>query len=302
MDFKLLVAACVTLAGSWASPVKRYTPTFSGGSVVAHISSNTIIEASGLCASRIHAGVLYTHNDSGDRNRIFAMSTSTGRRLMTIEIDGAHALDWEDIACGPCDGTSGHCIYVADTGGNAGGDANTIYKIREPTDDLIHGNGGTMHVHLESKLEFSWDQHDCETVMVDNHGEVYVVSKVSAGNHPKLVHLPHSAWGTNHRVFVNEGVHLPVTTGSYDPVGGDISPDGHEVLLKTYGHVYYWYVPDGDYYKHMTSAPLALPYTPERQGEAVCFDSQAAGYYTMSEGKGAPLYYYRRTNGAPVVG
>ena len=40
--------------------------------------------------------------------------------------------DWEDIACGPCAGGSGHCIYIADTGGNAGGLSNTIYRIKEP--------------------------------------------------------------------------------------------------------------------------------------------------------------------------
>lgn len=67
-----------------------------------------------------------------------------------IYIDGAHSLDWEDIACGPCPGGSGHCIYIADTGGNAGGDANTIYRIREPAH--IHDQ----HVHVESILQFRY--------------------------------------------------------------------------------------------------------------------------------------------------
>lgn len=73
---------------------------------------------------------------------------------MTIEIDGASAVDYEDIACGPCDVTSGNCIYIADVGGNTGAVSNTVYKIREPEVDLTRGNGSTIHVPLESTLEF----------------------------------------------------------------------------------------------------------------------------------------------------
>lgn len=76
---------------------------------------------------------------------------------MTIEIDGASAVDYEDISCGPCYSTSGHCIYVADVGGNSGAVSNTVYKIREPEVDLTHGKGGTFHVPIKSKLEFRLD-------------------------------------------------------------------------------------------------------------------------------------------------
>jgi hypothetical protein len=65
--------------------------------------------------------------------------------------------------------------------------------------------------------------------MVDNHGEVYVVSKVSAGHHPKFVHLPSYAWGTGRRDYVSNGVYMTITSRSHNPVGGDISPSGHEV-------------------------------------------------------------------------
>ncbi|KAH3855622.1 uncharacterized protein LOC127871059 [Dreissena polymorpha] len=296
MDFVLFVAVYLSVAVVSISQAQIYAPTFANGTVVARLRSRIIDEASGICASRIHKDVLYTHNDSGDKARIYAISTKTGQRLMTIEIDGASAVDYEDISCGPCDSTSGHCIYVADVGGNSGAVSNTVYKIREPEVDLTHGKGGTFHVPIKSKLEFSWDQHDCETIMVDNKANVYVVSKVNAGQYPKLVRLPHRAWGTKHRVKVDEGVYLSLKATRHDPVGGDISRDGREVLLKTHHHVYYWYVPDGDYYKHMTSQPLQLPYIQEPQGEAVCFDPQATGYYTTSEGRYQPLYYYRRIN------
>ncbi|KAH3855565.1 hypothetical protein DPMN_098133 [Dreissena polymorpha] len=65
--------------------------------------------------------------------------------------------------------------------------------------------------------------------MVDNKANVYIVSKVNAGQYPKLVRLPHRAWGTKHRVKVDEGVYLSLKATRLDPVGGDISRDGHEV-------------------------------------------------------------------------
>jgi hypothetical protein len=272
---------------------KRYVQ-FANGYKAATVSSNIINEASGVCASRIHKDVLYTHNDSGDTHRIFAFSATTGNRLATLTIDGAHSRDWEDIACGPCQGGSGHCIYIADTGGNAGGMENKIYRVREPN------NLYDRHLSLDSTLQFSWDQHDCETVMVDPRGEVYVISKVSPGRHGKVVHLPSNAWGRSYRTQVNSGVYLSITASSNGPVGGDISPDGKEVLIKTYGHVYHWEVPDGNYYAHLQQKPAAEPYITERQGEAVCFDANGGGYYTIGEGHHPPLYYYRKTSSSII--
>jgi len=46
---------------------------FADGVEVARLSSHSITEASGLCASRLHPGVLFTHNDSGDTHRIYAI-------------------------------------------------------------------------------------------------------------------------------------------------------------------------------------------------------------------------------------
>lgn len=80
-------------------------------------------------------------------------------------------------------------------------------------------------------FHLSWDQQDCETIMVDNKAEVYLVSKVTAGRYPKLVRLPQSAWGTKNRVKVDEGVNLSLKASRHDPVSGDISRDGHEVSL-----------------------------------------------------------------------
>src|SRR5262249_35783673 len=60
-----------------------------------------IHEASGIVASALHEDTYYVHNDSGDRARFFAVSGS-GADLGTYNVSGAGAVDWEDVARGPC--------------------------------------------------------------------------------------------------------------------------------------------------------------------------------------------------------
>lgn len=65
-------------------------------------------------------------------------------------------------------------------------------------------------------------------------------------------------------------------------------------MLKAQKTIYYWHIPNRDYYTGIQTTPLTVPYTPERQGEAVAFSADGSGYYTLSEGSNATLYYYKR--------
>jgi hypothetical protein len=125
-------------------------PEFAQAQQMGTVTSSSVTEASGLCASRAHPNVLYTHNDSGHDNEIYAIDATSGHRLATIAITGAHSRDWEDIACGPCTDLIGHCIYIGDTGGNTGNNAaNVIYRVREP--GQLHKQ---MDIQLDSFLKF----------------------------------------------------------------------------------------------------------------------------------------------------
>ena len=57
-------------------------------------------ETSGLVVSAKNPDTLWTNNDSGDSARVFAISP-TGALRGIYPLDGATALDWEDIAIGP---------------------------------------------------------------------------------------------------------------------------------------------------------------------------------------------------------
>lgn len=92
------------------------------------LDSAELSESSGLIASRQNPGVLWVHNDSGDRARIFAINEK-GQLLAEYTLPGAVAVDWEEISFGPGPGT-GDYIYVGDNGLNRDGQAHYTKKIK----------------------------------------------------------------------------------------------------------------------------------------------------------------------------
>src|SRR6185295_19059380 len=88
--------------------------SFLPGVQVGATSSATLSEASGIVGSRSLAGVLWTHNDSGDSARFFALGTD-GTLLGQFSLTGGFNVDWEDIALGPKPG-GGNYLYLADIG------------------------------------------------------------------------------------------------------------------------------------------------------------------------------------------
>jgi hypothetical protein len=128
-----------------------------------------LLESSGVAASRRHAGVLWTHNDSGGEPAVYAVD-ATGRLLGATRIEGATNRDWEDIALGPC--ASGECLYIADTGDNARSrnDA-AIYRVPEPEPGAPTARAERFPLH------FPKGKRDTEAIFVLPSGEIFLVSK-----------------------------------------------------------------------------------------------------------------------------
>jgi hypothetical protein len=86
-------------------------------------------ESSGLAVSRRHRGVLWSHNDSGNADVLFALDTS-GRILAKVRVP-VRTRDWEDVSAAPC--PAGDCLYIADIGDNrATRPRIMIYRVPEP--------------------------------------------------------------------------------------------------------------------------------------------------------------------------
>ncbi len=100
------------------------------------IQSYAISESSGIAKSRSKHDLYWTHNDSGDIARIFAIKRDgspasmgeNANRDSSIQISNAANVDWEDIAVD----SSGR-IYIGDFGNNDNARRDlALYIIREP--------------------------------------------------------------------------------------------------------------------------------------------------------------------------
>ena len=95
--------------------------------VTGRLAAPEATEISGLVASPTQPGVLWAHNDSGDRARIFALRND-GSLIASLDVPGAEATDWEDIAVGP-----GDDLLLGDIGDNQSVRKDIdIYRVPEP--------------------------------------------------------------------------------------------------------------------------------------------------------------------------
>ena len=285
------------------------TGAFLDGVVAGLVSADPIGEASGLAASQRNADVLWTHNDSGDEARIFALNTQ-GQLLGAFDLAGADAIDYEDIAVGPGPTRGLSYVYIADTGNNnahagAPRDLVQIYRVPEPA---VEANGGDQSGVLANVDVLTLDYpggeaHDAETLLVDPlSGDLLLVTKRDALNRVYRAPAP----GPGHQSIALEFVGAmswgDVTGGAglTGAVGGDVSPDGLEVLIKVYAGIYLYDRPIGTplWQALVGSVPFSNPpYTPEPQGEAIAFDADGTGFFTLSEARSAssvPLLYHGR--------
>lgn len=225
-------------------------------------------EASGLVASARHPGLYWLHNDSGNEPELFLVD-STGQAVATVRVQGVQNRDWEDIA------RRGDTLFIADMGDNqARWDTVYVHAILEPA-----ATDTTVRTVATYPFRFPDGPRDAETLLVDPlSGEWFIVSKRE--DQSRLYR--HTAPREPGRVATLE--RLPVNFPFRLAVGGDVSPDGAEVLIKTYDAVYYWERGgDESLGATLARAPRPQPYTPERQGEAIGFTLDARAYHTASE-------------------
>jgi len=101
---------------------------------IALIEDTPIVEASGLVQLRSRPDTWLTHNDAGGEPELYAIS-GAGVHTVTLPVNGADFVDWEDLAAGPCPDGNGACIYIGDIGDNdKERETISVYVVREPTE------------------------------------------------------------------------------------------------------------------------------------------------------------------------
>lgn len=266
---------------------------FAAGQEVGSIASEDIDEASGLVSSRSNINYLWTHNDSGGEPIVYLMS-KTGTEASQARLEGSQNTDWEDIAMGPGPDDAIQYLYVGDIGDNRATRNNlTIYRVAEPDLNVPNIPSSQTLSNVEAiNYVYSNGARDAESLMVDPlTKDIYIVSKRESQVGLYVLPFPQSVVEMDTAEFI---MSMPYTGF----VGGDISFDGTEVLIKTYFEVYHWARPNGVTIKDaLSEKPSRLMYTAEPQGEAICFSTDGFGFYTVSEKNSAdpvPLFFYRR--------
>lgn len=287
------VILCLLLSLTATLAVRRQAnlevPAFSAGKLVANVHEPQLTDASGLAASQKFKDVIYTHNDGAGGPYIYAINATTGEVISTMDIAMATNHDWEDIAVGPCGENS--CIYIADSGYRSGSSANTIYRVQEP--DTL---SPSLTLAIDSTATYTWSEDESQTLMVDPNGEVYLIGVIYSGR-GMVSHLPASAWGSSTPANIETTQFLPIHTHHHDPVSGDISRDGTELLIKSKSNIFYWKIENGDVLTSFTKPPVEVPYHPTGLGEAICWSADGQSYYTLPEGHHPALYVYSRLGG-----
>lgn len=256
-----------------------------------------LIEISGVASSRRYPGMLWVHNDSGDTNRLYLIDRQ-GQYYGELWLDGCSARDWEDLATGPDPASSGHFLYVGDTGDNLGVFRDRqICRVIEPELTLGEEPFSLRRSAEVLRVKFADQPRDAEALLVDplTH-DIYIVTK----REPQVVlyRLPYPQPFGGRMEVAPQGI-LALTGVS----AGDVSPDGGEILLKTLSGIFYWRIrPGASWLETLQGLPHRVPYVREPQGEALAWAADGSGYFTLSEkvlGLAPHVYFYPRLGPLP---
>jgi len=248
-----------------------------------------LVESSGVTPSARRAGVLWTHNDSGDEPRLYA-TDSAGDDLGSVRVAGAENIDWEDVASGPCASPPARCLYVADIGDNGRSrDHVVIYRLGEP-DPPGSAADTAREVPLESAtvLRYPDHPHDAEAVAVDGTARIFLITKEVFGR-PRVYLVPSRtaaqvAGEVDTLRFVGFLDVAPNLARLRVVTGAAVSPNGAILAVRTYSSLHFFRL-HGDSLPLPLTPPegLTIPFV-EPQGEGVAFLSPDLLVLTSEKG------------------
>jgi hypothetical protein len=238
--------------------------------------SPRVTESSGVVVSHSHAGTLWTHNDSGDGPYLYA-TDSLGNDHGAIRVSGAEAIDWEDLASGPCPGgrAGATCLYIADTGDNLEQRKSvTIYAVLEPVPPRTAADTQRVTAAARAlRLRYPDGSHDVEAIYVSPRDTaVYLMSKGRGGS-VTLYRVARRAWSSESVVTAERVQTLPIVPSrrvGRMVTGAAVRADGAVVAIRTYVDVFF-FQPERDGRLIPWGRPGCSIAGVDRAGEAIAF-------------------------------
>jgi hypothetical protein len=294
-----LLSACRARAEDKREPVRNGDESIWLRDVVrmGRFDNAEVKESSGMAPASGDSTLFWTHNDSGNEARLYAVD-STGRVRGRVRVRGATNTDWEAIASGPC--PEGRCLYIADVGDNgAKRPVVALWRVAEPRIRDVNSATATRLV-----FRLADGPQDIEAIYVAPDTSVWLISKRPArsaagvARPARVYRLPAAVWtGNSSGPTVAELIDsLPIVPQKGDArdwiTDAALSPpraDGSRRLaVLTSGAIQIFRVHPETGRPGLRFARCALP-VKERDAEAIGWLPDGRLLFT-NEGKGAPLY------------
>ncbi len=251
--------------------------------VSGRLEDERIREASGLARSQRQPGLLWVHNDRGNKPRVFA-TDATGAQLGRFSLDDLENNDWEDLASFT-DGGIPYLAIAAIGDNDAEFDSRALYFVEEPDVE----QKGRAQVTWTVNYRYPDGPRDAESaaIDVDTH-EALVLSKRDVP--PRLYSVPIRA-GANETLearYLGEVTSLDAPSRGdiefapknkdwwWQPVGMDISADNRAAVVITYRSAYYYQRDAGQsWLDALNTDPLRISLGNLKNAEAVAFSDDA---------------------------
>ena len=261
---------------------------------LAVLKDREINESSGLILSQRNPDCFWTHNDSGDKPRLFLIHRD-GRTIARVKIEGAMAIDWEDITMATINGSPK--LIVGDIGGNAQKrDHVTLYVIPEPEFSFdakkpLAPIVSTANVEATIEVTFAGGVTNYEGLAVDTNAQSIVIfEKALLGARVYSLPLP----SLSKKTLKVQATQIGQTSVPY-ACACDISKDSRSMVVNTY-LVGFLYVRRTDangaleeWSETFQREPVSFPLPKLRQTEAVCFSADGKSIFLTSEQTPTPL-------------
>jgi len=280
---RVAVSLAAILAGSTAPPTAAADDI---SHEMGKIKAKSLLEISGIAASRKNPNVLWVHND-GDTKYLYAVTT-TGSVVCQLATD-VLVDDLEDMAIGPGPEKGvDYIIYLGDIGDNDSKRSNIrVIRFAEPSLEAAQGQP-TAALGQVFRFTYPDGPHDAEALMVDPiTGDVLIATKSK-----KESRVYRAA------ALKNDFAKLElVATLDVDNVSaGDISRDGSLLALRKEETGWLWERRSGESLQTaLARKPRKIPVLGKNQaknGESIAFAPDGRGYFTISEGRQGKIYLF----------
>ncbi|HEV3164474.1 MAG TPA: hypothetical protein VGZ22_10650 [Isosphaeraceae bacterium] len=225
---------------------------------IGRLEHPAIREASGIVQSRLHPGIFWVHNDSGNPPALFAVRKD-GSLVAEFTV-AVPNIDWEDIAID----SAGH-LFVGEIGNNDNRlPLRAIYQINEP--DPSGPTDKPLPVTVSTYYKFPpGGRFDAESLVIDGH-RALVIAKTFDDREAEVFSVPIDPPAPLFKPAIPQKVaRLPEFT---EPAtGADLSADGRHLAVCSSRIARVYEKAKGDTWTLIGQARYE-----DRSIEAICWD------------------------------